>query len=176
MKQKLGVNVDVQLHKELQDLVNLMINMKKSFPHINPEDMPLNGRTIKGEIVEEILMSGIKEAQNKLFELFKDNLGHTQTLDTYKEKSNVNEITLPLEEDYVEAMIAILKQRPNQSSTSKEMYGLLAVSLNLSDEQLNAVMSDNRNWHQNRTQWARNTLMKKGILDKTTPRGVWRLK
>ena len=173
MKQKLGVNIDVQLHQKLQYLVNLMINIKKSFPHIDTESMPLHGRTTKGEIVQEILSIGIKDAQEKLFELFKDNPHEIQNL-IYKEQY-INEITLPPEEDYAKAMIEVLKECPDQSSTSKEMYDLLAKYFNLSDIQLNAVMSDDRNWHENRSQWARNTLIKNGTLDKKAPRGVWRL-
>lgn len=171
-KVKLGVYVSEEVNEELSALVTQVKNTVRIFNDYNIE-FPLLGRN-KGEIVEEILLEGIKRNRNEILDLLKTNFDNDFT-DKGDFDMN-NSIELPDTQVYVKSMRDLLNNNPNKEFEPKEVYSIMAERLKLSEKQIDASMPrDGRNWHENRCQWARNKLKEEGIIDSLAPRGIWRL-
>ncbi|MBS0504799.1 MAG: ATP-grasp domain-containing protein [Proteobacteria bacterium] len=81
---------------------------------------------------------------------------------------------LPSQDDVEIKLLKLMRERGTPQAPS-DIYDPLASLFSLSSEQRNAVLpSDGRNAWENRVQWARNELAKKGLISREQ-RGVWEL-
>ena len=125
------------------------------------------------------LMPG-EETWVKLSEMRCDEPNPSEPTATYEEReievkhSHISVADLPPESEVMAALEALL-ERKKRAVTLPEAYRALADEFKLTMEQRSRMMDNGNVCHwENRVQWARNSLVKAGIMARE-PRGLWGL-
>ncbi len=121
-----------------------------------------------------------EETWVKLSEMRREEVGASAARVTNEEReievkhSHISAADLPLESEVMAALEALLGKK-KRAITPSEAYRALADEFRLTTEQRSRLMENGKVCHwENRVQWARNKLVKAGIMARE-PRGLWGL-